>query len=223
MSEELFLADQPAAPTVQMELVDLIWPALFSFLLLTFASPLLALLPAMLLLYRLLPRLKPRQLEAATDLNVVIVGAGVSGLCMGKKLKEEGVRFTILEKSPKLGGTWWENTYPGCGCDVPSHLYSFSFLPNPDWSRVYSGQAEILDYLKRVASKFNLVEHIQFSQRVTKCDWDPEACQWKISTEQGDKFTARVLVSGQGALHVPKTPDFPGADSFKGEMMHTAR
>ena len=140
-----------------------------------------------------------------------------------QKLKEEGVRFTILEKSPKLGGTWWENTYPGCGCDVPSHLYSFSFLPNPDWSRVYSGQAEILDYLKRVASKFNLVEHIQFSQRVTKCDWDPEACQWKISTEQGGKFTARVLVSGQGALHVPKTPDFPGADSFKGEMMHTAR
>ena len=98
---------------------------------------------------------------------------------MAKKLKEEGAKFTILEKSPRLGGTWWENTYPGCGCDVPSHLYSFSFFPNPDWSRVFSGQEEILDYLKKMAEKFNLVEHIQFGHRVTKCDWDSEECRYQ--------------------------------------------
>ena len=120
--------------------MDLLWPALLALTLYTLNLPLIALLPAMLLLHRVMARLKARPLETATDLNVIIVGAGVSGLCMGKKLKEEGAKFTILEKSPRLGGTWWENTYPGCGCDVPSHLYSFSFLPNPDWSRVYSGQ-----------------------------------------------------------------------------------
>ena len=203
--------------------MDLLWPALLALTLYTLNLPLIALLPAMLLLHRVMARLKARPLETATDLNVIIVGAGVSGLCMGKKLKEEGAKFTILEKSPRLGGTWWENTYPGCGCDVPSHLYSFSFLPNPDWSRVYSGQEEILNYLKRVAEKFNLVEHIQFGQRVTRCDWDPEACRWKVGTEKGVTFTARVLVSGQGALHVPKTPNFPDADSFTGSVMHTAR
>ena len=203
--------------------MDLLWPALLALTLYTLNLPLIALLPAMLLLHRVMARLKARPLETATDLNVIIVGAGVSGLCMGKKLKEEGAKFTILEKSPRLGGTWWENTYPGCGCDVPSHLYSFSFLPNPDWSRVYSGQEEILNYLKRVAEKFNLVEHIQFGQRVTRCDWDPEACRWKVGTEKGVNFTARVLVSGQGALHVPKTPNFPDAESFTGSVMHTAR
>ena len=133
--------------------------------------------------------MKPRPLETAADLNVIIVGAGVSGLCMGKKLKDEGAKFTILEKSPRLGGTWWENTYPGCGCDVPSHLYSFSFFPNPGWSRVFSGQEEILNYLKRVADKFDLVEHIKFGHRVTQCDWDPKACRWSVITEQGATFT----------------------------------
>ena len=222
MPEEL-LADQAGHQAVHMELSKLLWPIILSLALYAVNHPLLALLPAMLLFYRVMARLKPRPLETATDLNVIIVGAGVSGLCMGKKLKDEGAKFTILEKSPRLGGTWWENTYPGCGCDVPSHLYSFSFFQNPGWSRVFSGQEEILTYLKRVADKFDLVEHIKFGHRVTRCDWDPESCRWSVSTEQGATFTARVLVSGQGALHVPKIPNFPDADSFAGNVMHTAR
>ena len=127
-----------------MEPADLLWPACLSLSLYAINLPLIALLPAMLLLYRVIAKFRPRPLETATDLNVIIVGAGVSGLCMGKKLKEEGAKFTILEKSPQLGGTWWENTYPGCGCDVPSHLYSFSFQLNPNWSATYcSGKVRL--------------------------------------------------------------------------------
>ena len=90
---------------------------------------------------------------APPDFHVVVIGAGVSGICVGRKLKSLGLRFTILEKSGSLGGTWWENTYPGCACDIPSHLYSYSFSPNPAWSRHYSRQAEILDYLQQTAAK----------------------------------------------------------------------
>lgn len=91
--------------------------------------------------------------SAPPDFHVVVIGAGVSGICVGRKLKSLGLRFTILEKSGSLGGTWWENTYPGCACDIPSHLYSYSFSQNPAWSRNYSRQAEILDYLQQTAAK----------------------------------------------------------------------
>jgi len=187
-------------------------------------GPWATLLPAMLLLYRVYAKMvSVKQLGRGGDLSVIIVGAGVSGLCMGKKLKDRSVNFTILESGGELGGTWRDNTYPGCGCDVPSHLYSYSFFPNPGWSRVYSGQREILDYLRRMAERFELVSHIKFGRKVTDCTWDAEECKWKVATEGGETFTTRVLVSGSGALHVPHTPNLPGAHQFGGAAMHTAR
>lgn len=164
-----------------------------------------------------------RKIKTPENFQVVIVGAGVSGICMAKKLNDIGVKYTILEKSSRLGGTWWENTYPGCGCDVPSHLYSFSFFLNPSWTRTYSKQGEILEYLRDAARRFSVFPHIKFDEHVSQCTWNNNTNLWKVTTKEGKEIFGNILISGSGTLHVPNTPKFEDSESFKGKTIHTAR
>src|SRR3954453_6010560 len=153
------------------------------------------------------------------DVSIAIVGAGFSGLGLALRLREQGIEdFTILERGDGVGGTWHYNTYPGCACDVPSHLYSFSFAPNPDWSRTYSRQPEIRAYLERVAEP--VMPHVRLGCEVRGASWD--GARWVIETSQGE-VRAQVLVSGTGPLVEPKTPDFPGLETFAGPAFHSAR
>jgi cation diffusion facilitator CzcD-associated flavoprotein CzcO len=155
--------------------------------------------------------------------RIAIVGSGFSGMGMGIKLKERGIHdFVILERAPGIGGTWHHNTYPGCACDVPSHLYSFSFAPNPDWSHTYSPQPEIRAYLRRCAEQFGLGPHLHLRCEVAAADWDDETRQWRMETSKGP-LTAQVLIAGAGPLHEPKVPSIPGLDDFEGEMFHSAQ
>jgi cation diffusion facilitator CzcD-associated flavoprotein CzcO len=155
--------------------------------------------------------------------DVAIVGSGFSGLGTAIQLKRQGRDdFVVLERDEEVGGTWWANTYPGCACDVPSHLYSYSFAPNPDWSQTYSRQPEIRDYLIACARKFGVRPHIRFRHELTDARWDAEAQRWDVETT-GGSYRARVLVLAAGALFEPKIPDFPGIDSFEGETWHSAR
>ncbi len=159
---------------------------------------------------------------AAPDFDVVIIGAGFSGLGMGRALLKAGRgNFLILERASEVGGTWRDNTYPGCACDVPSNLYSFSFAPNPDWSRAYSPQAEILDYLKRCAQAFGLLPKIRFNTAFRAARFDEAAALWRIDTDRG-ALTARVLVSATGPLNKPATPALPGLAGFEGRVFHSA-
>jgi cation diffusion facilitator CzcD-associated flavoprotein CzcO len=164
--------------------------------------------------------------EAPTDLGdveVAIVGTGFSGLGMAIRLREQGVEdFLVLERAADVGGTWWNNTYPGCACDVPSHLYSFSFAPNPDWSQTYSTQPEIRDYLRGVAERFDLRRSIRFGVEVRQASWDEDAQRWEVETSDG-RLRARVLVAGMGPLTEPRIPELPGLDSFEGPVFHSAR
>ena len=157
------------------------------------------------------------------SVDVAIVGSGFSGLGMAINLKRDGRDdFVVLERADEVGGTWWANTYPGCGCDVPSHLYSYSFAPNPEWTQTYSAQPEIRDYLIRCADEFGVRPHIRTGNELTEAKWDDETQRWQIETT-GGSYSARVLVQAAGALFEPKIPDFPGIDSFEGEKWHSAR
>jgi cation diffusion facilitator CzcD-associated flavoprotein CzcO len=161
---------------------------------------------------------------AEQHVDVAIVGSGFSGLGMAIRLKEEGFDdFVVLERGDEVGGTWHYNTYPGCACDVPSHLYSFSFAPNPEWSQTYSPQPEIRDYLRRCADDFGVRPFIRLNHEVTAAEWDDDARRWRIETAAGTTFVARVVVSGMGPLAEPKIPDIPGLDRFEGETFHSAR
>ena len=163
-------------------------------------------------------------LATGTHLEVAILGAGFGGICMAIKLLEQGRSdFLILEKASELGGTWRDNTCPGCGCDVPAHLYSYSFAQNPNWSRTYARQPEILGCLKRVASERGIDRKIVSSTAITQLIWQEEAGCWRLETADGRWFTARAVVSAVGALHTPKQPDLPGLDRFAGPAFHSAR
>jgi cation diffusion facilitator CzcD-associated flavoprotein CzcO len=154
--------------------------------------------------------------------RVVVVGTGFSGIGMAVRLLRDGERdFVLLERAGEVGGTWRDNTYPGCRCDVPSHLYSFSFAPNPKWSSTFSPQPEILDYLRDVARRFGVMPHVRFHTELRSADWDEAAGHWRLETSQGP-MTADVLVSGQGPLSEPRLPDVPGLDSFDGTTFHSA-
>jgi cation diffusion facilitator CzcD-associated flavoprotein CzcO len=158
-----------------------------------------------------------------THARIAIVGAGFSGLCMAIRLKREGIDdFVVLELADEVGGTWRDNTYPGCQCDIPSHLYSFSFAPNPNWSRLFPTQPEIWDYLRSCADRYGIRPHIRFGHEVQDARWDEAEGFWRIGTSQGE-LTARVLVSGQGGLSEPQLPDIPGIEDFAGAMFHSAR
>jgi cation diffusion facilitator CzcD-associated flavoprotein CzcO len=156
--------------------------------------------------------------------DVAILGAGFSGLGMAIRLKKAGRSdFAVLEKASEVGGTWRDNIYPGCGCDVPSPLYSFSFAQNPRWSRMYSGQPEILDYLKDCTDRFGVRENIRFGWEVAEARWDDGARLWRLTAADGRILTARVVVSGMGGLHIPAFPNIKGLDSFSGELFHSAQ
>lgn len=165
-------------------------------------------------------RAEPRQ----ADLDVAIVGAGFSGICMAIQLKKAGyTSFRIFEKAGDLGGTWRDNRYPGCACDVPSHLYSFSFEQNPDWSRSYSPQDEIWRYMKHCASKYELLPYFSFEMDLTAADYDETAQFWQLTFKNGQTVTARALVSAIGALHLPAFPKIEGLESFAGRKFHSSQ
>jgi cation diffusion facilitator CzcD-associated flavoprotein CzcO len=154
--------------------------------------------------------------------RIAIVGSGFSGLGMAIRLLKDGERdFVVLERAREIGGTWRDNTYPGCRCDVPSHLYSFSFAPNPSWSSTFSPQPEILAYLRDVAQRFGVLPYVRFDTGLESAEWDEAAGHWRIETSQG-AMTADVLVCGQGPLSEPRLPDVPGLDSFEGTAFHSA-
>jgi cation diffusion facilitator CzcD-associated flavoprotein CzcO len=162
--------------------------------------------------------------STAAQPQIVILGAGMSGLCMGIRLLQSGVRsFTILEMASGLGGTWWDNTYPGAQCDVRSHLYSFSFEPNPDWSRVYAPQREILAYMQRLADKWSLHDHIRLNTELACAHFDEARGLWVLCTRAGEELLARVLVCSTGPLSQPRYPDIAGLARFGGKVMHSAR
>lgn len=155
--------------------------------------------------------------------RVIVVGTGFSGLCMGVKLREQGEEdFLLLERATDVGGTWRDNTYPGCGCDVPSHLYSFSFAPKPDWSRMFAPQAEIFAYLKGVAEQFDLMRHIRFQANLVGARYDDTRKLWVLTAQDGRVFECEVLVSGMGGLSNPMVPQLKGLAQFKGEVFHSA-
>jgi cation diffusion facilitator CzcD-associated flavoprotein CzcO len=154
--------------------------------------------------------------------RVAVIGTGFAGLGMAIKLEEAGIDdFVLLERADDVGGTWRDNTYPGCACDVPSHLYSFSFAPNPDWTHSFSPQPEIWEYLRRCVRDHGLEGHIRFGHEVVRAAWDDASARWTVQTS-GGSFTADVLVSGTGALSEPSIPDLPGLDTFEGTMFHSA-
>jgi cation diffusion facilitator CzcD-associated flavoprotein CzcO len=155
--------------------------------------------------------------------KIVIVGAGFAGIGMAIRLKQEGIEdFVVLERAEDVGGVWRYNTYPGCRCDVPSHLYSFSFAPNPNWSQTYSSQPEIRDYLGRCADEYGIRPHIHTKVEVLWGAWSEEAQRWQVETSAGT-LTPNVLVSCMGPLTEPKLPDVEGLERFEGKVMHSAR
>jgi cation diffusion facilitator CzcD-associated flavoprotein CzcO len=157
------------------------------------------------------------------DHDIVIVGSGFSGLGMAIRLKQAGMNdFVVLERADEVGGTWQANTYPGCACDVPSHLYSFSFAPNPEWTQTYSPQPEIWDYLRRCADDFGVRPHVQLGCAVESATWLEGERRWEIETSRGT-YRARVVIAGMGPLTEPKIPDLPGLEDFQGETFHSAR
>ncbi|HUK69699.1 MAG TPA: NAD(P)/FAD-dependent oxidoreductase [Streptosporangiaceae bacterium] len=161
---------------------------------------------------------------ATSDPAIVIIGTGFAGLCMAIQLKKASFHnFVILEKDDDLGGTWRDNKYPGCACDVPSHMYSFSFELNPDWSRMFSPQEEIWAYMRRCADKYGVTAHIHYGSAVERIEWDDVKRRWHVTTTSGDVYTTRAIVSGSGGLHVPSIPEIPGADRFAGPAFHSAQ
>ncbi len=157
------------------------------------------------------------------QVRVAIIGTGFAGIGAAIRLKQAGISdFVLLERASDLGGTWRDNHYPGCCCDVPSHLYSFSFELNPRWTRGFAPQWEIRDYLRWTAAKHQVTERIRFRHEVTEARWDEPSRRWLIRTTGGD-LAARVLVSGAGSLSDPKIPDLPGLEGFIGKMFHSAR
>jgi cation diffusion facilitator CzcD-associated flavoprotein CzcO len=155
--------------------------------------------------------------------SVVIIGAGFGGIGMAIRLKQAGVHdLVVLEKGDQVGGTWRDNTYPGAACDVPSHLYSFSFAPRTGWTRRFPTQREILRYLRDCADSYGVTPHIRFGSEVLGAAFDEDAGVWRVRTTAGE-LTARVLVSACGQLSRPAMPRIEGMDGFAGRSFHSAR
>ena len=169
----------------------------------------------------MISQVDPRPLPAHVE--VFIIGAGFGGLGAAIKLAEAGEQdFLCVDRGSEVGGTWRDNTYPGATCDVPSQLYSFSFALNPDWSRSFSPQPEIQQYLRTVAGRSGVLDRFRFGVNFESAAWDGESCQWRIETSAGPT-TARLLVSAAGALSDPKLPAIEGIDRFAGRMFHSAQ
>lgn len=162
--------------------------------------------------------------KSAPGPRVAILGAGAGGICMGIRLKKAGFgNFTIYEKASDIGGTWRDNTYPGSGCDVPSHLYCYSFAPKKDWTRAFAEQWEILDYFRHCTKRFGLEPHLRFGVEIARADFDEAAGVWRLATTKGETLEADIVVSGLGQLNRPYTPKLEGAGIFAGHSFHSAR
>jgi 4-hydroxyacetophenone monooxygenase len=168
--------------------------------------------------------LSPRALQG---IEVVIIGAGMSGLYAGIQLQQAGIPFVILEKNDAVGGTWYENIYPGCGVDTPNHFYSYAFEPNHDWSHFFAKRDELWNYFERVADKYDLRKYIRLGTEVLEASYDEANASWRITALDagGTRHTlaARVLVSAVGVLNRPKMPDIKGLETFAGPAFHTAQ
>lgn len=157
-------------------------------------------------------------------LDVAIIGAGFGGLCAAIKLQQNNItNFVVLEKSAAIGGTWYENTYPGAACDIPSHFYCYSFNPNPNWSRKFAPQKEILSYINDTANKFDLHKYIRLNTHVQQLELNESTGLWQVETASGDIVVARHVINGMGGLHKPNIPSFNGVDKFTGAIMHSAK
>lgn len=169
---------------------------------------------------------EPDMQGKARGFRVAIIGAGVSGICLGIKLKQAGIAFDIIEKNEDVGGTWLENHYPGCAVDTPNHFYQFSFEPNDDWPNYYSRQTAILDYLRHCADKYGLREHIRFGCEARSARYDEACGLWSVKYSDRDGaehcFVANAMVTAVGQLNRPSIPVFPGLDAFRGVVTHTA-
>jgi cation diffusion facilitator CzcD-associated flavoprotein CzcO len=163
-----------------------------------------------------------KQIDLPPSTGVAIIGSGFSGLAMAAELKRAGREdFLILERANDVAGTWRDNTYPGCSCDVPSHLYSFGFAPNPDWSSTFSPQPEIYAYIRRTAEEEGLLPHVRFGIEVEDAAWDDDAQAWRLTTSGGE-LTAKAIASAAGPLSEPSIPDIPGLRDFEGTIFHSA-
>ena len=157
-----------------------------------------------------------------TRLRFAIVGAGMSGILSAIRLHEAGYDdFPIYEKADRLGGTWRENTYPGIACDVPSHLYSYSFEPNPEWTHRFAPGAEIQAYFEDVAARHGVTERIRFGAEIARCEFS--GGRWQLATKDGRRDEVDVVIAATGVLHHPKYPDIEGLDRFEGALFHSAR
>jgi cation diffusion facilitator CzcD-associated flavoprotein CzcO len=158
-----------------------------------------------------------------SHVRVAIIGAGFGGIGAGVRLRQAGRDdFIILERASSIGGTWRDNSYPGCTCDVPSHIYSYSFAPNPAWSHSFSRQPEILAYLNQISQRHRLATHIRLETELRQARWDDAAMHWRLDTSRGD-LTADVLIAAAGPLSEPSLPDIPGLGTFPGPVFHSAR
>eukprot|EP00127_Corallochytrium_limacisporum_P000263 Clim_evm10s9 gene=Clim_evmTU10s9 len=162
------------------------------------------------------------RMEGDVDGLAVIIGSGFGGLCAAIKFEQLGVPYVVLEKEDDLGGTWYKNTYPGCQCDIPTMLYSYSFELNPDWSDNYAYQPQILEYLRHCADKYNIRSHIKFHKEVTECNYDQENCLWSVNCKDGSEYRGKYLIRAMGGLDVPFFPDIAGKESFPGASFHSA-
>jgi 4-hydroxyacetophenone monooxygenase len=169
----------------------------------------------------------PPSKQALDRFHVVVLGAGFSGVAMGIKLKEAGIPFTIIEKNSTFGGTWYENSYPGCGVDTANHFYSYSFRINNDWDHFFAKRDEIFDYIRRTAEAHGIAAHVRFNQEVTSLVWDDVRSIWLLEIRAADgtlhHLSANCVVSAVGQLNRPRLPDIPGLAGFEGPAFHTAR
>ena len=154
--------------------------------------------------------------------RIVVIGAGMAGILTVIKLEEAGYDDIIVyEKGATLGGTWRENTYPGIACDVPAHLYTYSFEPNPDWSHVFAPGDEIQAYFEHVAKKYGVLPRVRFNAEITDCVFDDG--RWQLTLADGSRDVADFVIAATGVLHHPNYPDIEGLDSFERACFHTAR
>ena len=169
---------------------------------------------------------EPPAADRLAQFPVVIIGGGMSGLCAAIRLKEAGLPFTIIEKNQAVGGSWYENFYPGCGVDTPNHFYSYSFFLNHDWLHFFAKRDELWAYFEQAADRYGIRDHIRFGTEVISAVWSDQDSDWTLTMRGADgaqsRLRAKAVISAVGVLNRPKLPDIPGRDSFAGTALHTA-